>query len=432
MQSQTQRQTPARLAGLASAFAALCLYAAPASAQLFPPGQSVTVTTTGPAVVPPPVAPAPAQAAKPKPKPKPKPTETASVATADKKGQSILMLVNDEPITAYEVELRARFMAISSNVGQQAQEAFKRIATSEATSAKLKSILEQTIRENQGKAREQIVAIFEARKKAFAMDLQKQAMEGARSAAYPKFRKDAQEELIEEKLKLQEARRLGIEISDDDVNRIIKGIAERNKVTEAQFAQNLKAMGGDISVMKARFRAQLAWREVVRRKFSGQISVNQRDVDRLMAKAKSTDGDAVELQIQKISLPLPAKLDQTALAQRLADADALRRRFAGCKTTSVLAQSLPGAKFEDLKFVKPSTVAEPARSFLLSAKDGEMLPPQTAGSGIDIYVVCARRDLKADDKVREEAQAELTSKEFETLATRHLRDLRQDALIEQR
>lgn len=401
-----------------------------ASAQFYP-GQSVTVTTTSPVAVPPPAPPPPPPAAKPKPKPKAKPAaETASVAPPVKSGQTIVMLVNDEPITAYEIEMRARFMALSSNVGQQAQEAFKRIATSEATTNRLKAILEQTIRENQGRPREQIVAIFEKRKAEFAQGLQKQALDSARASVFPKFRKDAQEELIEEKLKIQEARRLGIEVSDDELNRVLKGIAERNKVTEAQFAQNLKSMGTDVSVMKARFQAQLAWREVVRRKFAGQISINQRDVDRLMAQAKSGDGDAVELQIQKIALPLPAKLDQASLAQRLADADALRRKFAGCKTTSVLAQALPGAKFEDLKYVKPSAIPEPTRSFLLSAKDNEMLPPQTGASAIDIYTVCGRRDLKADDKVREEAQAELQSREFELLAKRHLRDLRQDASIE--
>jgi peptidyl-prolyl cis-trans isomerase SurA len=399
---------------------------------VFQPGQSVT--TTGPINQPPPAAQPPAKAQAAKPKPKPKPTTTAAIeqdgGAVAKGGQAIAILVNDEPITAYEIELRTRFLTLSANVGQQAQESFKRIATSEATNAKLKAIFEQTIRENQGKSREEIVAIFEKRKIEFAQGLQRQALEGARAGLAPKFRKEAQEELIEERLKLQEARKLGVEISEEDLNRIMKGIAERNKVTEAQFAQNVKSMGGDISVMRARFAANLAWREVVRRKFAAQININQREVERLMAASTSSEADTVELQIQKITLPLPAKLDQAGLAQRLADADALRRKFGGCKMTGQLAQTLPGAKFEDLKYIKPSTVSEPARSFLLNARDGDMLPPQTSGGGVDIYTVCARRSLKPDEKKREEAQQELQSREFELLAKRHLRDLRQDAHIE--
>jgi peptidyl-prolyl cis-trans isomerase SurA len=406
----------------------------PALAQLFPQGASITMTAPTP-VVPAPAAQAAPPVAKQKPKPKPKAAvaTTGSVGGDAKPAQAIALLVNDEPITAYEIEQRAKFLVMSSNIGAQAQENFKRIATAEATTAKLKAIFEQTVKEAQaqGKTREQFAAMFEARKKEFAMGMQKQALDGARAGALPKLKKDAQEELIEEKLKLQEARKVGIEVTDDETNRIIKGIAERNKVTEAQFAQNLRSMGTDVEVMKARFKASFAWREVVRRKFAGQIAVNQRDVDRLMEQSKGQGvTDSVELQIQKITLPLPAKLDQAGIAQRLADADGVRRKFGGCKTTAALAQSLPGAKFEDVKTVKPSSIAEPTRSFLLNAKEGEMLPPQTVSAGIEVYALCSRKDLKPDDKKREEAQAELQSREFEQLAKRYLRDLRQDATIE--
>jgi peptidyl-prolyl cis-trans isomerase SurA len=52
--------------------------------------------------------------------------------------------------------------------------------------------------------------------------------------------------------------------------------------------------------------------------------------------------------------------------------------------------------------------------------------------GIEIYAVCGRRSIKADEKERERAQEELAQKEFEIMAKRQLRDLRQDAHIEYR
>ena len=95
-----------------------------------------------------------------------------------------------------------------------------------------------------------------------------------------------------------------------------------------------------------------------------------------------------------------------------------------------LAKEASEAKYEDLKYIKPSTVPEPTRSMLLSAKDGDMLPPATAASGVEIYAVCGRRPIKTDEKTREKAMEELAAKEFEALAKRYLRDLRQDAHIE--
>jgi peptidyl-prolyl cis-trans isomerase SurA len=379
---------------------------------------------------------APPQAAQAAPATKPK-TRTAAVTSPETRssaaGSAIVMLVNDEPVTAYEVEQRARLSALSSNIGAKAQENFQRMVKDEATSAKLKAILEETIKQNQGKTREQIIAIFEQRKQQFALGMQKQAMDSARAGVIPQFRKDALEEIIEEKLKLQEAKKLGIEVSDDGAKATIKSIADRNKQTPEQFAQNLKGMGVDIETMKARFTSNFAWRDVIRRKFSAQISINQREVDKVVAATADGAEDLVELQVQKWTLPLPGTMDQGGMTKRLADADALRRKFAGCKSSGQsLIKDIEGAKFEAAKYVKPSSIAEPTRSMLLAAKDGEMVPPQISAGGVDVYALCGRQAGKADEKKREAAAQEVQAREFEMLAKRYMRDLRQDAHIERR
>ena len=96
------------------------------------------------------------------------------------------------------------------------------------------------------------------------------------------------------------------------------------------------------------------------------------------------------------------------MAKRYAEADGLRQRLDSCKSMAGLAKDVGSARFEDLKFIKPSTIPEPTRSMLLSAKDGDVLPPATAAAGIEIYAVCGRRALKADEKEREKAQEELS------------------------
>ena len=121
----------------------------------------------------------------------------------------------------------------------------------------------------------------------------------------------------------------------------------------------------------------------------------------MSATASEAGEDTVELQVQKITLPMPAKLDQAAMARRYAEADGLRRKFGGCKTMAGLAKEAGDARYEDLKYIKPSSIPEPTRSLLLSAKDGDMLPPATAAAGIEVYAVCGRR---ADQGRREAAR----------------------------
>ena len=358
-------------------------------------------------------------------------TKAESTASRSPAEQAIVALVNDEPITAYEVEQRARLNSLSAGIGDKAQENFKRLIAQESTNNQLKAILNEVIQQNTGKTREQILAIFEERKKQFALNLQKQAVDSARSSAVGSQRKGALEELIEERLKLQEAKKQNTLAEDADVDRLIKSMAERNKVTPEKFAENIRSMGADITAMRSRFKATLSWNEVIRRRFGHQVSVTQRDVDRFVAKSRGAE-DQLELQLHRITLLIGNKLEQKQIAARLQEAEAVKSRFADCKSISGLIKGVSASRHEDLGLRRLQGVTEPTRSMLANAKDGEMLPPTVAQGGIELWAVCGRKVIKAAEEKVAQAQDELRQKEFELLSRRHLKDLRQDALIEYR
>jgi peptidyl-prolyl cis-trans isomerase SurA len=357
------------------------------------------------------------------------PVKTASKGPSSSNAeQSIVALVNDEPITGYEIQQRSAMLS-GGGVQQKAQENFKALLKNPRTTERLKAILGDTIKANEGKSKDQIIAIFEQRKKQFAMDLQKQAVESAKSSALPGMKKAALEELIDEKIKLQEAKRVGVSVGDDDVNRVLASIAERNKMTESQFMTQL---GGGLDAMKNRIRSTLSWNDVIRRQYGAQIAIASKDVDKLVASSTTAAQDDVELRIQRIRIAMPVKMDQAAMAKRMQDADQIRSKFTDCKSTSSIANGVAGAKFEELGKRRPSAIQEPTRTLLLNAKDNEMLPPSAGEGNIELYVVCGRDVVKAEDEKRTQAEGELKQKEFELLAKRHLNNLRQDAHIEYR
>jgi peptidyl-prolyl cis-trans isomerase SurA len=408
------------------------------------PGLVITTTPSPRAPVEAPRAeptPAPPKPAAKRALPKSRPTRQAST-DAGESGHTgrggggrlgIVVLVNDEPITGYEVSQRATLLALSTNLGDRAQTAFKRLAQDPNINNKLRAILEETIKANQGKSREQVLAIFEERKKAFVMGLQRSAIESARASVLPGLREKALNEIIDEKLKIQEGKRLTIVVTPAEVDKAFKEMAERNKTTEEKFMEQLKTQGIHPDTMKARTRAAMVWRDVIRRKFGNQISITDREIENFMQQSPSEEGTAkVEMQLHKITLAVPGKIDQAALARRLAEAEHLRRRFGGCKTTQELAKSVPDAKFESLVNQAAAAVTEPTRSLLLNAKDGEMVPPTLASTGVELYAICGRKTVKADEETRAKAQQELTMREFDILSRRHLRDLRTEALIERR
>ena len=351
-------------------------------------------------------------------------TNKSDAKTAHAKGanQSIAVLVNDEPITDYEIEQRVRLGSSG-----ELQQRLKARLSSPNTNDEFKAFAIKRLKENPPKSEEE--------QKARIKELQSQFVEGIKqqlaSAIRPQARKEAIEELIDEHLKLQEAKRLNAVTADEDVDKIIAGIAERNKMTVAQFSEHMKSTGADVSTLRNRFKAETSWREVIRSRFGRQVAITEHDVDRLVATAPSGE-DEVELQVQRVTLPIPVKSEQKLIAQRIAEADGIAGKFAGCTSTSVLAAGVPGAKFEDLGTRKPSSIPEPTRSLLLSAGDGAMLPASVGPGGVELWALCGRKVLKADDQKREVAQNELRQKEFEILAKKHLKDLRQDAAIEYR
>ncbi len=425
-------------------FGALVATGGVASAQQPTPSiPGLVVTTTPPPQRPraEPVAPLRAEPAPQKAKPKPRPRREASSAPASGgdaggggRSQGIVLLVNDEPVTGYEIEQRATLMAAGSGGGgdmrARAEARWKQIIQDPKTNERF----QQYLRDKQPKSREEAVGL----QKQFVGELQKNMVEQLRREArvgnIQKFRAQAREELIEEKLKIQEGKRLTITISDDDVNRAFKDMATRNKITEEQFVAQLKSQGIDPSTIKARTKAALVWRDVLRRKFGAQININDRDIDRFVEQAGDEAGGVpqVSMQLHRITLAVPGRIDQAALARRLAEAEALRKRFRGCRSTQELVKGVEDARFESLANQEAKSVAEPTRSLLLNAKDGEMVPPALASTGVELYAVCGRKTVKVDEEKRLKAQQELTMREFDVVSRRHIRDLRAEALIEKR
>jgi len=342
--------------------------------------------------------------------------------------QGIAVLVNDEPITAYEISQRAAFLSVQKGGGgdfkAKAEARWKSIIKDPKTQERFKALLQKNNVTSQEQAREL--------QKKFVKDLQAnmvaQIKNEMRSSAMAGSEKQARDELINERIKLQEAKRLNLVADDKEIDRILSGIAERNKMTLEQFGQHMKGMGVDINTMRTRFRAEFSWREVIRRKFGSLVAVSDRDVDQFVANTPAQQ-DKVELQVQRITLPLSGA-DQAAILQRLAEANALASRYGGCATLRDLAAQSPGAKFEDLGSRKATTIPEPTRSLMLNAADGDLLPASVTQGGVELWAVCGRKTGDGEGTVRENASAELRQKEFEVLAEKHLKDLRQDASIE--
>src|SRR5688500_5997588 len=75
-------------------------------------------------------------------------------------------------------------------------------------------------------------------------------------------RQTAQKELIDEAIMLQEAKRLGITISDGQVSDAMLGVARNIKLSAEKLNEVLVAGGVNPQTLRDRLRAALAWQQV--------------------------------------------------------------------------------------------------------------------------------------------------------------------------
>lgn len=146
----------------------------------------------------------------------------------------------------------------------------------------------------------------------------------------------AMDALIDDRLKMAAAKRAGIEVTPEDVSAGLDEMAGRSGISGEELKASLAAQGVEPQTLEGFVRVGLAWRQLVRSRFSN-VAISEAEIDRAMALA-GTRGSA-RVQISEIFLPTMTpelKQQSEALAPQIAAirsikdfADAARRFSAG-------------------------------------------------------------------------------------------------------
>jgi peptidyl-prolyl cis-trans isomerase SurA len=248
-------------------------------------------------------------------------------------------------------------------------------------------------------------------------------------------RSQAVEDLINERLKMQEAERQRIKVSDEQVDRAFGQIASRAKLTPARLSQALRQSGVNPQTLKDRLRSEIAWSQIVRARFQATVKITERDVAEALAgkdASAETETGIAQFDLQPILFVIPAKAKKGLINQRRREAEAFRSRYAGCDQALDQAKKLKGVvvkpkvrkTVEDLGGAAAESVAETAV--------GKATRPEKVSQGYQLLGVCAKRDLAGQSVAAEKVRDKLSNERGSRMAQRFLHDLRSRAIIEYR
>ena len=91
-------------------------------------------------------------------------------------------------------------------------------------------------------------------------------------------RQEVIEELINEKVKIKEARKFGVDPSASDIEQAYAGMGSRMRISSDQLTKSLESQGIRPDTLKARLKADMVWTSLVRGRFKESLQVGEKDV----------------------------------------------------------------------------------------------------------------------------------------------------------
>lgn len=160
-------------------------------------------------------------------------------------------------------------------------------------------------------------------------------------AALKRLKQQALDALIDEEIRLQEAKRLDIVVAETDIQNGLRNIAQQNNIPLDKFVGMLGRNAGAFDSLKRQIKTQTAWASVVKQKIRPKINVSESDIDTYLAEA-AKDKDAQEYKVNEIFLRVPQNATD-ADTQKVA-ADLTEKIKAGADFASIAQQASQGVE----------------------------------------------------------------------------------------
>lgn len=257
-------------------------------------------------------------------------TMTAATSVKSQTVQRIAAIVNDELITAYDLESRIRLVMFSTRLSN--------------TADTRRRISNQVLRT-----------------------------------------------LIDERLQMQEAKRRNISVSRRDLQRAKSGIEKQNKLPEGGLENVLKQNGIPIASMDEQLRTGIAWSKLIGRRLRPRITIGEDEIDESLERIRSRQGQT-EYRLSEILLTVDSP-DQEAnirrTAERIADQVAKGARFAAIARQ--FSQSATAAVGGDLGWQHEAELDDTLGKVVSKMGKGSMTSPIKTVAGYQILML---RDVR--------------------------------------
>jgi peptidyl-prolyl cis-trans isomerase SurA len=243
-------------------------------------------------------------------------------------------------------------------------------------------------------------------------------------------KRQAKQELIDDQIKLGEAERVGVDISQSSIDNAYNNIARNVKLTPAKLSKALRSGGVKPETLKARLKAQLAWNQVLQRKFRGKIEVNESDIIAALRKTDEAERQkSVEYDLKRIIVVVPKNSSGGFKSKRKRESNQIRSAFDGCENVGAVLGKFSEVVVQPIGRRLETELPANMREEINALATGKLTKPSTTPVGFEMIAICGKREIASDIAVRTELENELRAKEGESQSRRYLLEVRRRATI---
>jgi peptidyl-prolyl cis-trans isomerase SurA len=238
--------------------------------------------------------------------------------------------------------------------------------------------------------------------------------------------KAAQDELINEALELQEAKRLGFEISESDIDAAVLQLARNMRLSDTNLKKVLTDRGVPIQTLRDRLKANIAWNKISATAISARVTVSEADIDK-EAKAKLTAANSFDYILKEV-LFLTTKGGPSAAA-RTAQANQYRKSFKGCDSAVQESLAYTDAAVRDDGRRHATQLPDPIANELSKLNVGGITKPRVVENGVSMFAVCGKEASDDTTYLADSIRQNQGNGALKTEADKYLAELKAKAQI---
>jgi len=263
------------------------------------------------------------------------------------------------------------------------------------------------------------------------LDIEQRGKLDALSGAKEINRQTILNTLIDEKLKIKEAKKYGVDPGTSDIDQAFGGMAQRMRLNNDQLTKVLEGKGIRPDTLRQRIKADMVWTALIRGRFKESLQIGEKDVNAAAQQAgEATETDAFEYRMQPVVLIVPKGAPQSEFEDRRKEADSLRERVTSCDEANSFFKSMRNAAIREIVVKTSADLPQALRDMLDKTPIGHLTAPEVTKQGIEMVALCDRKATTVDTPKKREIRDKMYAQKYEAKSNAYLAEIRRAAMIE--